>query len=35
MIDGSPVFSQTAQIAILAAWSVVTFAIALKIFRWQ
>jgi len=35
MIDGASVFSQTSQIAILAAWSIVTFTIALKIFRWQ
>ena len=35
MIDGASVFSQTAQIAILAVWGAVSFAIALKIFRWQ
>lgn len=35
MIDGSSIFSQTPQVAILAVWGIVTFAIALKIFRWQ
>ncbi len=35
MIDGASVFSQTAQVAILAVWGVASFAIALKIFRWQ
>jgi ABC-type polysaccharide/polyol phosphate export permease len=35
MIDGAPVFSQTSQILLLAAWATVTFVTALKIFRWQ
>lgn len=35
MIDGASVFSQMNHIALLAAWAVVTFVIALKIFRWQ
>ena len=35
MIDGASVFSQTPQIALLAVWGIVTFVIALKIFRWQ
>ena len=35
MIDGASVFSQTPQIALLAAYGTVTFVVALKIFRWQ
>jgi ABC-2 type transport system permease protein len=35
MIDGASIFSQSAQISILTVWTVVSFAIALKIFRWQ
>lgn len=35
MIDGASLFSQAAQISILAVWGVLSFAIALKIFRWQ
>jgi ABC-type multidrug transport system permease subunit len=35
MIDGASLFSQTAQIAILAVWGMLSFTVALKIFRWQ
>jgi ABC-2 type transport system permease protein len=35
MIDGASVFSQMYQVGILTVWAIVTFAIALKIFRWQ
>jgi ABC-2 type transport system permease protein len=35
MLEGSSLAAQGGQIAIMAAWSVVSFAIALKIFRWQ
>jgi ABC-2 type transport system permease protein len=35
MIDGASVFSQMPQVVILAVWSVLSFAVALKIFRWQ
>jgi hypothetical protein len=35
MIDGASVFTQTGPIAVRAVWTVVTFAIALRIFRWQ
>jgi ABC-2 type transport system permease protein len=35
MLEGSSLSSQAARIAIIAAWGVVSFAIALKIFRWQ
>jgi len=35
MIDGASVFTQTAPIAVLIVWAVVTSAIGLRIFRWQ
>src|SRR5262245_49441523 len=35
MIDGASIFSQSTQVSILVVWTVVSFAIALKIFRWQ
>jgi len=35
MIDGASIFTQTVPIAVLVVWGVVTFAIALRIFRWQ
>ncbi len=35
MLEGSSLAAQGGQIAIMAAWSVASFAIALKIFRWQ
>jgi ABC-2 type transport system permease protein len=35
MIDGASIFSQGSQIVILGLWSLVSFSIALKIFRWQ
>jgi ABC-2 type transport system permease protein len=35
MLEGSTLASQGGQIAIMAVWSVVSFAVALKVFRWQ
>jgi ABC-2 type transport system permease protein len=35
MLEGSSLASQAGQIAIMAVWGVVSFAVALKIFRWQ
>lgn len=35
MIDGASIFSQIPQVALLAVWGIVTFVVALKIFRWQ
>jgi ABC-2 type transport system permease protein len=35
MLEGSSLASQAGQIAIMAAWSAVSFAVALRIFRWQ
>ena len=35
MLEGSSLASLGGQIAIMAVWSVVSFAVALKIFRWQ
>jgi ABC-2 type transport system permease protein len=35
MLEGSTLSSQAGQIAIMAVWGVVSFAVALKIFRWQ
>jgi len=35
MIDGASVLTQTGPIAVLVVWGLVTFAIALRIFRWQ
>jgi len=35
MLEGSSLASQASQIAIMAVWSVVSFAVALRIFRWQ
>jgi ABC-2 type transport system permease protein len=35
MLEGSSLASQGGQIAIMAVWSVVAFAVALRIFRWQ
>jgi ABC-2 type transport system permease protein len=35
MLEGSSLSSQASRIAIIAAWGVVSFAISLKIFRWQ
>jgi len=35
MLEGSSLSSQAARIAIMAAWGVLSFAVALKIFRWQ
>jgi ABC transporter DrrB family efflux protein len=35
MNDGAPLSASTLQIAILAAWGLVSFLLALKLFRWQ
>jgi ABC-type multidrug transport system permease subunit len=35
MLEGSTLTSQAGQIAVMAVWGVASFAIALKIFRWQ
>ena len=35
MLEGSSLSSQAARIAIMAAWGIFSFAVALKIFRWQ
>jgi ABC-type multidrug transport system permease subunit len=35
MIEGASIFSQTPQIMLLGAYGIVTFVVALKIFRWQ
>jgi ABC-type multidrug transport system permease subunit len=35
MIDGASFFSQAPQVAILAVWGALSFAVALRIFRWQ
>jgi hypothetical protein len=34
MQDGAPLGSQLAEIGMLAAWTVVTFVLALRWFRW-
>ena len=35
MQEGAPIGSQLSEIGMLAAWSVVTFALALRWFRWM
>lgn len=35
MLEGSSLSSQGPRIAIMAAWGIMSFAVALKIFRWQ
>jgi ABC-type multidrug transport system permease subunit len=35
MLEGSSLSSQAARITIMAAWGVLSFAVALRIFRWQ
>jgi ABC-2 type transport system permease protein len=35
MLEGAPAFSQLHEVAILLVWAVISFAVALKIFRWQ
>lgn len=35
MLEGSSLFSQAGPIAMMAGWGIVSFAVALKIFRWQ
>ena len=34
-IDGESIFAQGPEVAILAGWCVLTFVVALKIFRWE
>ena len=34
MIDGASLVSQAGELGILAAWGVVAYAVALKLFRW-
>jgi len=35
MLEGSGVMNLLPELALLATWGIVSFAIALKIFRWQ
>jgi ABC-type polysaccharide/polyol phosphate export permease len=35
MIDGESIFQQGLEVATMAGWCVLTFAVALKIFRWE
>ena len=35
MLEGATLVSQAAAIGIMAAWTIISFAVALKIFRWQ
>ncbi len=35
MIDGESILQQGPEVAVMAAWCAVTFALALKIFRWE
>jgi len=35
MLEGKSLASNAGEMAILAAWGIVTFAVALRIFRWQ
>lgn len=35
ILDGAPLFSQGAPLAVLAAWGVTSFGIAVRIFRWN
>ena len=35
MIDGTPLFDNLTRLAVVAAWGIVSFATALKIFRWS
>ncbi len=35
MLEGSSLSSQASRIGIMAAWGILSFAVALKIFRWQ
>jgi hypothetical protein len=35
MIDGTSVARLTAPLAVVAVWGVVSFGVALKIFRWR
>jgi ABC-type polysaccharide/polyol phosphate export permease len=35
MLEGSSLASQSGQIAIMGVWSAVSFAVALRISRWQ
>jgi ABC-type multidrug transport system permease subunit len=35
MLEGESILSQGPEVALLAAWCAVTFAVALRIFRWE
>jgi ABC-type polysaccharide/polyol phosphate export permease len=35
MLDGESILQQGPEIAVMAVWSVLTFLVALKIFRWE
>jgi len=35
MLEGKPISAVAGECAILAAWGIVSFSVALKIFRWQ
>ena len=35
MLDGESIFQQGPEAALLVGWSVLTFVVALKIFRWE
>ncbi len=35
MLDGESIFTHGFELAVMAAWGIVSFAIALKIFRWE
>jgi hypothetical protein len=35
MLEGATLAQVTPELAIISAWLLVTFAVALKIFRWQ
>jgi ABC-type polysaccharide/polyol phosphate export permease len=35
ILEGAPLASQTGRLALLLAWGVVSFAVALRTFRWS
>ncbi|HZZ26643.1 MAG TPA: ABC transporter permease [Pirellulales bacterium] len=35
MLEGATLWSQAAEIGIMAAWAIISFALALRLFRWQ
>ena len=35
MLEGAGLTSMMPQLALLAAWGIISFVVALKIFRWQ